>query len=65
VMVVHWQKTSREIVYAALKQIAESGGTIAGLVMTQVDMRQHAFYEYGRRGREAYAAYRTYHSDAA
>jgi len=65
VMVVQWQKTSRELVYTALRQVAESGGTIAGLVMTQVDMRKHAFYEYGGRGREAYGAYRSYHSDAA
>jgi capsular exopolysaccharide synthesis family protein len=65
VMVVHWQKTSREIVFASLRQIAESGGTIAGLVLTQVDMRKHAFYEYGARGKEAYGAYRTYHSDAS
>jgi succinoglycan biosynthesis transport protein ExoP len=64
VVLVRWEKTPREILFAALKQITEGGGLIAGLVLTQVDIRKHARYEYGRQNRHYYSAYRAYHSDA-
>ena len=65
VFLVRWKKTPRDIVFAALRQIAESGGTIAGLGLTQVDMRKHAIYEFGKHADKYYSAYRSYHSDAA
>ncbi len=65
IFLVRWKKTPREIVYAALRQLAESGGTISGLGLTQVDMRKHAIYEFGKHADKYYSAYRSYHSDAA
>jgi len=65
VFLVRWKKTPRDIVFAALRQIAESGGTIAGLGLTQVDMRKHSIYEFGKHADKYYSAYRSYHSDAA
>ena len=65
VFLVRWKKTPRDIVFAALRQIAESGGTIAGLALTQVDMRKHSIYEFGKHADKYYSAYRSYHSDAA
>lgn len=64
VFLVRWQKTSRDMVFAALRQIAEAGGFFGGLVLTQVDMRKHAQFEYGADGRKYYGAYSSYHSDA-
>ena len=65
VFLVRWRKTPRDIVFAALRQLAESGGTIAGLALTQVDMRKHSIYEFGKHADKYYSAYRSYHSDAA
>ncbi|MGO8869352.1 MAG: GumC family protein [Alphaproteobacteria bacterium] len=65
VFLVRWKKTPRDIVFAALRQIAESGGTIAGLALTQVDVRKHSIYEFGKHADKYYSAYRSYHSDAA
>jgi len=47
---VRWAKTKRENVAFALKQLAENGAKIAGVVMTQVNVKKHAEYEYGDSG---------------
>jgi len=48
--VVRWAKTRREQAMNALDQIAEAGGTVAGTVLTQVDVRRHAQYSFGDSG---------------
>jgi capsular exopolysaccharide synthesis family protein len=45
--VVRWEKTRRDFVFAATKQIAEAGGNIGGLVLSQVDIRKQNRYGYG------------------
>ncbi|MFI4986421.1 MAG: GumC family protein [Alphaproteobacteria bacterium] len=65
IFLVRWKKTPRDIVYAALRQLAENGGTISGLGLTQVDVRKHSLYEFGKHADKYYSAYRSYHSDAA
>ncbi len=45
--VVRWEKTRRDFVYAATKQILEAGGDIGGLVLSQVDIRKQNRYGYG------------------
>jgi capsular exopolysaccharide synthesis family protein len=45
--VVRWEKTRRDFVYAATKQIAEAGGNIGGIVLSQVDIRKQNRYGYG------------------
>ena len=47
---VHWAKTKRENVVYALRQLAENGAKIAGVVVTQVNVKKHAEYEYGDSG---------------
>ncbi len=48
VFVVRWASTSRRVAAAALQQLDEAGGFVAGAVLTAVDMRAHAkdgFYD--------------------
>jgi succinoglycan biosynthesis transport protein ExoP len=47
---VRWAKTKRENVVHAIKQLAEDGARIAGVVVTQVNVKKHAEYEYGDSG---------------
>jgi capsular exopolysaccharide synthesis family protein len=47
---VQWAKTKRENVVYALRQLAENGAKIAGVVVTQVNVKKHAEYEYGDSG---------------
>ena len=47
VFVVHWDRTKRDAVAAALKQLADVSAPVAGVVLTQVDMKRHASYAYG------------------
>jgi capsular exopolysaccharide synthesis family protein len=52
VLVVRWRTTAREAVLRAIEQIRQSGGQLAGLVLTQVKDRAHHGYGY------YYASYR-------
>ncbi len=48
VFVVRWASTSRRVAAAALQHLEESGGFVAGAVLTAVDMKAHAkdgFYD--------------------
>lgn len=46
VFLVRWEKTNRDTAKAGLKRALESGARIAGVVLTQVDVRRHAQYHY-------------------
>jgi capsular exopolysaccharide synthesis family protein len=45
--VVQWAKTDRRMVTAGLEQIAQSGGRIAGLLLTMVNAKKYARYADG------------------
>jgi exopolysaccharide transport family protein len=48
--VVRWTRTKRENVVHAIKQLADNGAKIAGVVVTQVNVKKHAEYDYGDSG---------------
>jgi polysaccharide biosynthesis transport protein len=48
--VVRWDRTRREAVTAALKQLADVSAEVSGIVLNQVDMKKHASYAYGDAG---------------
>lgn len=56
VFLVRWEKTRRETLLAGVRQVLDAGADLAGIVLTQVDMRKQAQYPYGS------AYYGTYHS---
>lgn len=50
IFVVRWAKTRREQALNALEQVVVAGGTVAGTVLTMVDVRRHAQYGFGDSG---------------
>ena len=60
---VRWEKTRRETVLAGIKQALEAGANIAGTVLTQVNVKKHASYDYGDSGYYYYGSYRKYYSE--
>jgi Mrp family chromosome partitioning ATPase len=50
VFLVRWADTRREVVSQGLKQIATSGGHLAGVVLSLVNAKKHARYDYGDSG---------------
>lgn len=50
VFVVRWASTNREVVRSALKSLIETGGRVAGVVLTQVDAEEHGRYGFGDSG---------------
>jgi capsular exopolysaccharide synthesis family protein len=47
VFVVQWDRTRRDAVVAALKQLADVAAEVSGVVLNQVDMKKHASFAYG------------------
>ena len=47
VFVVHWDRTKRDAVAAALKQLADVSVGVSGVVLNQVDMKRQSSYAYG------------------
>ena len=47
VFLVQWEKTRRETVFAGLRQVMDAGADLAGIVLTQVDLKRQAQYRYG------------------
>ena len=50
IFVVRWAKTKRENVVHSMKQLDDNGAKIAGVVVTQVNVKKHAEYDYGDSG---------------
>lgn len=46
VFLVRWEKTRREAAAAGLRQVLDAGADLAGVVLTQVDVRRQAQYDY-------------------
>jgi exopolysaccharide transport family protein len=49
-LVVRWGQTRREVVKYALRQVNRLSGNVVGVVLSIVDVRQHAYYGYGDSG---------------
>ena len=62
VFVARWAKTRRDSSIIALRQLLEAGADVAGVVLSQVDTRQHASYEISRTG-HYFDNYHKYYSD--
>jgi capsular exopolysaccharide synthesis family protein len=56
-----WRKTPQKAVEAALKTLTTAGAHVAGVALTQVDMKEQARYGYGDPG-YYYAEYKKYYS---
>lgn len=54
IFVVRWEKTRRDTVSAALRQFIDAGADLAGLVMTQVDLKKQARYGQSDSGYQYY-----------
>lgn len=60
VFVAKWQTTPRRMILHSLKQLAEAGAEIAGVVLSRVDVKKHAGYGYADSGYYA-GTYRKYY----
>ena len=47
---VQWEKTPRSIVKSAMEQLRNTNARVAGVVLTQVDVKRHQGYGYGDQG---------------
>ncbi|MFN0044547.1 MAG: GumC family protein, partial [Alphaproteobacteria bacterium] len=63
IYLVRWEKTRREAVMSGLKLLIESGANLAGVLLTQVDMRKHAQYDYADSGYYYYGNYKNYYTE--
>lgn len=59
---VKWDGTPRAVVLSGLKQIAEANIPMAGIVLTSVNLKKHARYDYGDSG-SYYGRYKEYYAD--
>lgn len=50
VFLVRWADTRREVATNGLRQLREAGASVAGVVLTLVDVRKHARYGYADSG---------------
>ncbi|HEY4135442.1 MAG TPA: polysaccharide biosynthesis tyrosine autokinase [Alphaproteobacteria bacterium] len=57
VFVVQWERTKRQSALLGIKQVVEAGADVAGLILTQVDVRKHAQYDYSDSGYYHYHHY--------
>ena len=59
--VARWGKTRRESASLGIKQIKDAGGSVAGVLLSRVDVKKHADYGYGDSGyyHSKYASYYT------
>jgi polysaccharide biosynthesis transport protein len=59
VFVVRWEHTPRQVVLGALKQLQSVGGSVAGVVLSRVNVKKHAKFGYGDTG-YYYGKYKEY-----
>jgi succinoglycan biosynthesis transport protein ExoP len=60
IFVSQWQKTTKDTAKNALANLREAKASIAGVVLSQVDVRKHAQYGYGDVG-QYYGKYQKYY----
>jgi exopolysaccharide transport family protein len=61
IFVVRWSETRREVAMMGLKQIVEAGASVAGVVLSMVNVKKHAAYGYGDSG-SYYGRYSKYYT---
>jgi succinoglycan biosynthesis transport protein ExoP len=62
IFVIQWEKTPRKVALSALRQLANANAQLAGVVLSQVNVRRHARYGFGDYG-YYYGRYRGYYND--
>ena len=60
---IRWERTRRVTALAGLKHVVDAGADVAGSVLTRVDVRRHAQYDYADSGNYYIGSYRKYYSD--
>ncbi len=50
IYVIRWEQTPRNVALAGIRQLAEAGADIAGIVLSRVDLKKHARYGYANSG---------------
>lgn len=60
IYVIRWEETPRNVALAGIRQMLESGGDIAGIVLSRVDIKKHARYGYADSGHYQ-GSYRKYY----
>lgn len=64
IFVVRWEKTRRDVATTGIKMVHEAGARLSGIVLSQVDLRRHAQYDYTDSGVYYYRGYKRYYGDA-
>jgi succinoglycan biosynthesis transport protein ExoP len=60
---IRWEKTRRQAAISGLKIALEAGANLAGVVLSQVDVKRHAQYDYADSG-YYYGGYNKYYTEA-
>jgi exopolysaccharide transport family protein len=60
IYVIRWEDTPRNVALAGIRQMLESGGDIAGIVLSRVNVKKHARYGYADSGHYQ-GSYRKYY----
>jgi succinoglycan biosynthesis transport protein ExoP len=63
VFLIRWEKTRRQAAMSGLKLALEAGANLAGVVLSQVDVKRHAQYDYADSG-YYYGGYNKYYTEA-
>ena len=50
VFLTRWVETRRETAISGLRQVIDAGGDVAGVLLTMVDVKEHAQYGFGDSG---------------
>ena len=50
ILVVRWARTRRTVVSHALNEVAAAGGTLGGVILSMVNVKQHSLYTFGDSG---------------
>jgi len=61
IFLIRWEKTKRETALSGLKLLIEAGANVAGIALTQVDVRKHASYDYSDSGYYYSSSYKNYY----
>lgn len=60
---VRWEKTKRQTAIAGVRQAYDAGGDLAGVLLTQVNARKMAQYDYADSGYYYSSSYKKYYAD--
>ena len=60
ILVVRWAGTRRSVVSHALNEIAAAGGTLGGVILSMVNVKEHALYSFSDSG-QYHGRYRKYY----